>query len=167
MFFPYLPNSATIDCYEYGEIHHLYFFYFFGILRLSSGWITNSTWFEMNWNLFQRNWWAKVREPIWFLMLFNLWTNAQVFLPLLHIRFILFLLYVFFCVAVDGVKWSPWVLCRVLNRDSWRPSLMDLRRNPWARTWPKRCFCPKPHVCANSKEGNVNALDSFSSTNEV
>ena len=52
-------------------------------------------------------------------------------------------------------------------RDSWRPSLMDLRRNPWARTWPKRCFCPKPHVCANSKEGNVNALDSFSSTNEV
>ena len=52
-------------------------------------------------------------------------------------------------------------------RDSWCPSLMDLRRNPWARTWPKRCFCPKPHVCANSNEENVNALDSFSSTNEV
>ena len=49
-------------------------------------------------------------------------------------------------------------------RDSGCPSLMDLRRNPWARTWPKRCFCPKPHVCANSKEENVNALDSFSST---
>ena len=28
MFFPYLPNSATIDCYEYGEIHRLYFFIF-------------------------------------------------------------------------------------------------------------------------------------------
>ena len=46
-------------------------------------------------------------------------------------------------------------------RDSWCPSLMDLRINPWARTWPKRCFCPKPHVCANSKEENVNALIRF------
>ena len=48
--------------------------------------------------------------------------------------------------------------------EPWCPSLMDLRRKPWARTWPKRCFCPKPHVWANSKEENVNALDSFSST---
>ena len=46
-------------------------------------------------------------------------------------------------------------------RDSWCPSLMDLWINPWARTWPKRCFCPKPHVCANSKEENVNALIRF------
>ena len=33
--------------------------------------------------------------------------------------------------------------------------LMDLRGNPWARIWPKWCFCPKP-ICW--------ALDTFSST---
>ena len=28
---------------------------------------------------------------------------------------------------------------------------MDHLRNPWARTWPKGCFCPKLHICANTK----------------